>query len=105
MESQRSDTTEQLSPESLESEPKRERDRKESVGNPRVLSYLSIPPTPTSLLPSYMNGACGHSFFFFLIEIYLVYNVVLVQVYTVIHLYIYIYIYFQIISLVGYYKI
>ena len=42
-----------------------ETERKESVGNPRVLSYLSIPPTPTSLLPSYMNGACGHSFFFF----------------------------------------
>ena len=78
-----------------ETKRKTETERKESVGNPRVLSYLSISPTPNSLLPSYMNGACGHSFFFFFNWKYLVYNVVLVSsIQSDSFTYIYIYIFF-----------
>ena len=103
-----SDTTERLSTESLERQKERETEteRKESVGNPRVLSYLSVSPTPNSLLPSYMNGACGHSFFFFFNWKYLVYNVVLVSgIQSDSFIYIYIFFFFRFFSIVGYYKI
>ena len=47
-----------------ERDKQKERERKESGGNPRVLPYLSISPTPTPLLPSYMMEHVDILFFF-----------------------------------------